>query len=97
MAKGYWIAHVEVRDLDAYQAYIQGARASFERHGARFLVRGGAAETMEGEPVGSRHVVIEFPSFAEAKACWASEGYQAAREHRLPVSAARITIVEGAD
>ena len=95
MAKGYWIAHVDVRDPETYKLYVQGAKGAFERFGAKFLARGGPFELMEGNDIGARHVVIEFDSVEQARACYNSAEYQAAREHRLPVATATMLIVEG--
>lgn len=97
MPKGYWIAHVEIADPEPYPLYVEGAKAAFDRHGARFLARGGAATEMEGAMGRSRHVVVEFPSYQAALDCWNSEDYQAARQHRTPVSEATIVITEGLD
>ncbi|MFT4792228.1 MAG: hypothetical protein ACJAVR_000499 [Paracoccaceae bacterium] len=94
--KGYWIAHVRVDDFETYKNYVEGARDSFVKYGAKFIVRGGKAQEIEGAIGRDRHVVIEFPSYQAAVDCWNSEGYQAARAHRLPVSEGTITIVEGA-
>ena len=63
MAKGYWIAAVDVSDPEAYKAYIAANAIAFRKYGARFLVRGGAAEVMEGQSR-SRRVVIEFADYA---------------------------------
>ena len=86
-----------MKDTDpvAYAAYQQAAQGVFDAHGGRFLARGGHAETIEGE-ADERHVIVEFPSFAAAHACYASAQYVAAR--RLPAGAARVRIVfvEGA-
>ena len=95
MPKGYWIAHVEVSDPDQYVHYVNGAKAAFEKYGATFLARGGAAEEVEGAIGRSRHVVIEFPSYQAAQDCFHSPEYQAAREHRLPAGTASITLMEG--
>ena len=95
MAKGYWIAHVDVRDPETYKLYVQGAKGAFERFGAKFLARGGPFDLMEGNDIGARHVVIEFDSVEQARACYNSAEYQAAREHRLPVATATMLIVEG--
>ena len=96
MPKGYWIAHVEVNDPDGtYMNYVNGAKPAFEQYGARFLARGGAYTEVEGAQGRSRHVVIEFPSYQAALDCYNSDTYQAAREHREPVSAASITLIEG--
>lgn len=90
----YWIAHVTVTDPDAYQGYQALAPAAFAAHGARFLARGGAHEVLEG-PVLDRHVVIEFPSLAAARACYQSAEYQAARARREGAAVAHVVIVEG--
>jgi uncharacterized protein (DUF1330 family) len=97
MAKGYWMAHVRVSDAGRYGAYVEGARAAFEAHGARFLARGGAFEELEGALGRERHVLIEFESLEAARACWASDAYQAARAHRLPVSEATIVVAGGVE
>ena len=68
MAKGYWIAHVDVHDAEAYKLYIQANGAAFAKFGARFLVRGGTHVVVAGK-VRSRNIVLEFPSYAAAIAC----------------------------
>lgn len=95
MAKGYWIAHVDVRDPETYKLYVERAKPAFERFGARVLARGGPFELLEGDDMGARHVVIEFDNVEQARACYNSAEYQAAREHRVPVATANMIIVEG--
>ncbi len=90
----YWIAHVTVTDPHAYQGYQALAPAAFAAHGARFLARGGAAETLEGPPL-DRHVVIEFPTLEAARACYHSAAYQTARARRDGACVAHVVIVEG--
>ncbi|WP_410217942.1 DUF1330 domain-containing protein [Paracoccus sp. (in: a-proteobacteria)] len=94
MTKAYWIAHVTVDDPQAYEAYRQANAAPFAEYGARFLVRGGPQQVVEGQ-ARARSVVIEFPSIEAARACYESPGYQAAKALRDPVSAADVIIVEG--
>ena len=77
-AKGYWIGHMDVRDPEVYRTYVAANAAPFARFKARFLVRGGQAEVAEGK-AHPRHVVIEFPSYADAVACYHSAEYQAAK------------------
>jgi uncharacterized protein (DUF1330 family) len=48
MAKGYWIARVDVRDAERYKDYVAGAKVAFDKYGARFLARGGTTEKAEG-------------------------------------------------
>ena len=90
----YWIAHVTVTDPEAYKGYQALAPAAFAAHGARFLARGGVHEVLEG-PVLERHVLIEFPDLAAARACYESAGYQAARARREVACIAHVVIVEG--
>jgi uncharacterized protein (DUF1330 family) len=90
----YWIAHVTVTDPEAYKGYQALAPAAFAAHGARFLARGGQAETLEG-PALDRHVVIEFPSLQAARACYHSDAYQTARTRRDGACIAHVVIVDG--
>lgn len=92
--KAYWIAFVTVTDPEAYGDYQQLAPAAFAKYGAEFLVRGGAADTLEGQKW-QRHVVISFDSKEQALACYNSPEYQNAREHRSAACTANIVIVDG--
>lgn len=94
MAKGYWIARVDVADPEGYKAYVAANAEPFRKFGARFLVRGGQFEAVEGTSR-SRNVVIEFPSYQAALDCWNSPEYQRAIQFRAPVSTADIVIAEG--
>ena len=96
MAKGYWIAHGRVDDPAAYDLYRAANAAPLAEHGGRFLVRGGARELREGEAK-PRTVVIEFPSYEAARACYDSDGYQAAIRLREGISASDLVIAEGWD
>jgi uncharacterized protein (DUF1330 family) len=95
MANAYWIVRVSVRDPQHYPAYLAAAKPAFEKFGARFLVRGGACESMEGT-ARERNVVVEFADMATARACYLSPEYQAAREIRQACADADFLIAEGA-
>ena len=94
MAKGYWIARVDVENADKYPDYVATAKPAFERHGAKFLVRGGETHSLEGKNR-ARNVVIEFASVADALACYNSPEYQAAVKIRQAAAASELIIVEG--
>ncbi|NKB51690.1 MAG: DUF1330 domain-containing protein [Rhizobiaceae bacterium] len=94
MAKGYWIARVDVKDPDGYPDYVNTAKPAFERHGANFLARGGTTHSLEGQNR-ARNVVIEFPSVQHALDCYNSEEYQAAVKIRQAVADSELIIVEG--
>ena len=94
MAKGYWIARVDIKDAERYKDYVSTAAPAFVRYGAKFLARGGAASPLEGT-ARARNVVIEFPSVQAALDCYNSEEYQAAKAIRTPIADAEMVIVEG--
>ncbi|AYM82749.1 hypothetical protein D3C87_425310 [compost metagenome] len=94
MAKGYWIARVDVRDSERYKDYVTTAKPAFERFGANFLARGGALTELEGK-ARARNVVIEFPSVQHAIDCYNSPEYQAAAKIRQEIADAEMMIVEG--
>jgi len=48
MPRAYWIVRVSVRDEQRYPAYLAAAGPAFQNFGAKFVVRGGAFETIEG-------------------------------------------------
>ena len=52
--KGYIVANVTVEDAEAYEAYRSRVEAIIERHGGRYLVRGGAVEVRERRAPASR-------------------------------------------
>ena len=94
MAKGYWIVHVNVTDPEGYPEYVRRDTPIIESLGGRFIVRGGQAETREGDSL-PRHVVIEFPSYDAAKAAFENPEYQEVAEIRRRCADSAFIIVEG--
>ena len=95
MAKAYWIVRVSVRNVEQYPQYLTAAKPAFEKFGARFLVRGGAYECMEGN-ARERNVVVEFADMATARSCYQSEEYAAAKLIRQLHADTDFLIIEGA-
>ncbi len=62
MAKGYWIARVDVHNDEGYKGYAAANPAIFKKFGGRYVVRGGKFNAVEGTSR-SRNVVIEFPDY----------------------------------
>jgi uncharacterized protein (DUF1330 family) len=92
--KGYWIARVDIADEKAYANYTAANGEAFSKYSGRFLVRAGRYEATEGQ-ARSRNVVIEFPTYEAALACWRSEEYQRARSFRDGGATAEVVVVEG--
>jgi len=94
--KGYWIGHGDIADPEGYKVYMAANQAPFGKFGGRYLVRGGTREVVEGK-VRARTVVIEFPSYAAALACYRSPDYQAAAALRKGKAEIDLFVVEGYD
>ena len=95
--KGYLVsAYRSIKDPDKLAAYAKLAGPAFAKYGARYLVRGGTREVVEGK-VRGRTVVLEFPSYQAAHDCYRSPEYQAAIALRKDNAKADIVVVEGYD
>ena len=89
------VVEVDVADKERYETYRQMVPPSLEAFGGKFLVRGGSAETLEGEWLPKRLVIVEFPSMAEARAWWASEQYAEAKALRQATTQTKMILAEG--
>jgi uncharacterized protein (DUF1330 family) len=96
MAKGYWIVRLDVTDPEGYKAYVAANAEAFRKYDARFLVRGGAFEAVEGASR-ARNVVIEFKDRATALACYRSGEYAKALKLRQGKAIADVIVIEGYD
>jgi uncharacterized protein (DUF1330 family) len=95
MPKALWIAHVEVKDAEAYGRYAAIATEAIAAHGGEFLARGGRYRQMEGKDR-PRNVVARFPSLEAAVACYESPRYQEALAHAKGAAERDLVIVEEA-
>ncbi len=78
----YVIVDVTVQDTEAYEEYKKLTPASIAAYDGKFIVRGGQAESLEGNWNPQRIVILEFPNVARAKEWWHSEQYTAAKAIR---------------
>lgn len=95
MAKGYLIATLELTNPDAYGPYRDQVPALIERHGGRYLVRGGAIEALEGKAEFSRVVVVEFPSVGAVKSFYNDADYQRIVPLRTDNAEGTLIVAEG--
>ena len=96
MAKGYWIANVDVRDPDGYKQYVAVLPDIFRKYSGRYTTRGGKTEVVEGK-ARSRIVIIEFPSYEAAMICYRSPEYAKAIGLRQAAAEADLIVIEGYD
>ncbi|MGB3335765.1 MAG: DUF1330 domain-containing protein [Devosia sp.] len=94
MAKGYWVARVDVTDPEQFKKYSAFVGPFVAANSGRFLVRGGEHVVREGE-ARARTVIVEFASFAAAQAAYDSAEYQAGIELRRNAGIVDFVIVEG--
>lgn len=90
----YVISEVEIRPGAALDEYRRLAAASIERHGGRYLVRGGDLEVLEGSWSGAA-VVVAFESAEQARAWYHSDDYALALKVRDEALTRNLIIVEG--
>jgi uncharacterized protein (DUF1330 family) len=87
-----------IRDkmIDAAEFATYGAKAKLAREGHAITPRAyyGRHEVLEGADA-EGVVILEFPTFDEAKAWYGSPAYQEALTHRLAGAEYRVMIVEG--
>jgi uncharacterized protein (DUF1330 family) len=92
----YVIVEMSVSDTEQYERYKSLAEASVARHGGAYKVRGGRIESIEGEEVTDRVVILEFPDMPSARNWYDSPEYQAALPLRLAAAkTTRLFFVEG--
>ena len=91
----YVIVDIEVTDPEGYKEYIKAAPATVSQFGGRYLARGGATETLEGEWQANRLVILEFPAMTQAKAWLNSTEYAPARALRHKYARTNMVLVEG--
>lgn len=78
----YWVARARIDDPVQYKKYTDLVPAIIARHGGKVLARGGKFRVMEGPDTFRRFIVIEFPTFEQAVACFESPEYQEAAAFR---------------
>ena len=72
MAHGYWVAWF--LSIEGYRAHMAESAKALTRFAARILTGGMATEPTEGKATAPL-MVIEFPDYAAAVACYRSSEY----------------------
>lgn len=91
----YLIVNAAITDPELLRAYRAAATATFEGHDVTVRVATNDAETIEGEPVGPRVVVLEFPDRNAFQAWYDSPAYQAIIGMRTQSTEGFAVLVEG--
>jgi uncharacterized protein (DUF1330 family) len=84
-----------VLDQGLFERYRSLAPATIAKYRGRYLVRGGAQETVEGDRTRRHFVIVEFPTIEKAREWYASPEYAEALKVRQHVLNRRLTFVDG--
>ena len=92
----YIVGQVVMRDPSWVEPYRARVPALVQKHGGRYLVRGGKMETLEGSAaLPSSIVVLEFPSRAQARAFYDDPEYVACAKLRQDGALTELVLVDG--
>ena len=92
----YFIAQLNVTNPEGYKTYASQTKATIEKYGGKFVVRGGDVTPVEGDWKFSRIVVLEFPDVETAQRWYNSPEYHPLVALRQANSEGVAIIVEGA-
>jgi len=91
----YVISDVEFLDPVKVAEYRTLAAASIAKHGGRYIVRGGAIETVEGGWAPKNIVIVEFPTMERARVWYGSAEYAPALALSRTALKRKLIFVEG--
>ena len=91
----YIIVEIEVTDPVGYEEYKKRAAATVEQYGGKYILRGGACETLEGDWKPKRIVLLQFDDMERAKAWFNSPDYIEPRKQRHRTAKTRMILAEG--
>jgi uncharacterized protein (DUF1330 family) len=91
----YFVVEINVTDPEMYAQYRKLVQPTIDRYEGRFLVRGGATQTIEGDWQPQRFVIIEFADEEHFKRWYYSPEYTEARNIRFKASTSRAVLAHG--
>lgn len=95
MTKAYFLGNIKITDQERYAEYQKQVPQTVSDFGGRYLVRGGMASQIEGDTLGGRNIVLEFPNREQAQAWYQSDAYQSIIHHRKNNSTGNLLLVDG--
>jgi uncharacterized protein (DUF1330 family) len=92
---GYVIAEIWVTDAQKFEVYRGQVAATIGQYGGKYLVRGGATETVEGDWEPQRLVILQFESVERAREWYYSPEYGGPMQLRHQAATSNVVFVEG--
>jgi uncharacterized protein (DUF1330 family) len=96
MMPAYVIVDINVTNPAAYDEYKKLAPPTVAAYGGKYLARGGRTETLEGEWLPNRLVILEFESVDRARQWLDSPEYSAIKQLRHQAAKTNMVVIEGA-
>lgn len=91
----YVIVDIIVTDPAIYPDYMVIAQKAVAQYGGKYLARGGQTDTLEGDWLPKRLVILEFPTIEQAKTWWNSPEYAPAKRLRHAAADSKMIVIEG--
>lgn len=91
----YFVVNCRITDPDLLAEYRAVVGASFAGHDVEVLAASSDAAVVEGDPIGTRVVLLRFPSRDAAMAWYHSDAYQQVVGLRLAATEGSALLVDG--
>ena len=91
----YVIVEIDILDPVGYEEYKNLVGATVEKHGGKYIARGGRTEVLEGDWNPKRIVLLEFETAQRAKEWLDCEEYREPRKMRHRTAKTNMIVVEG--
>ena len=93
--KAYCIVYEHIDNPEMFETYRSQVMPTIEKHGGKFLVRGGTFTALEGEMPFERIAMLEFPSRKAAEDWYNSPEYQRILPFRLNATRCQFIVADG--
>lgn len=91
----YLFANVMVQDPATFETYRCEVAPLIERHGGRYLVRGGAVRVVEGDPGLHRVIIVQFDTMDALEQFYHSDEYGPLITLRHSCTVSNAAMIEG--
>ncbi len=91
----YLIVEIRINDLATYSRYVDRVSDIVQRHGGRYLVRGGKVAPLSGDWEPERIILVEFDTTEQVEKCFGSTEYLELAPLREQSTTTRAIIVDG--
>lgn len=92
-----FVLNSTVVDMELLDQYRAAAKPSMAKYGATMLAGGNEAEVIEGQPHGTRVVIVEFPSREAFHAWYADPDYAGPLQMRLQATRGAALLIDKRD